>query len=47
MSTGQSTGTSRYAVLICIVVTLGGLLFSFNTAVTSGAIEKPGEVCLN
>jgi sugar porter (SP) family MFS transporter len=39
MNTTHPTGASRYVVLVCIVATLGGLLFGYDTGVISGAIE--------
>ena len=42
MSGGQGTGKS-YLVLACGVATLGGLLFGYDTAVISGAIEPLRE----
>ncbi len=42
MSTGQTVGKS-YLVLACGVATLGGLLFGYDTAVISGAIEPLRE----
>jgi MFS family permease len=40
MSPDQSStrGSKVYLVLICLVATLGGLLFGYDTAVVSGAI---------
>jgi sugar porter (SP) family MFS transporter len=35
---GNALGSIRYLVLVCLVATLGGLLFGYDTAVISGAI---------
>ena len=39
MTTTHESSASRYVVLVCIVATLGGLLFGYDTGVISGAIE--------
>jgi len=38
-SSSRSDGSTRYLVLVCLVASLGGLLFGFDTAVISGTIE--------
>ena len=35
---GEQTGSLTYMVLVCLVATLGGLLFGYDTAVIAGAI---------
>lgn len=36
--TGPAAGSRSYLILVCLVATLGGLLFGYDTAVISGAI---------
>lgn len=43
LAAGEAVHTSdriRYLVLICLVASLGGLLFGFDTAVISGTVER-------
>lgn len=36
----QTNGRIRYLALVCLVASLGGLLFGFDTAVISGTVER-------
>ena len=37
-ATEQTSGSTGYLVMVCLVAAIGGLLFGYDTAVVSGAI---------
>ena len=39
----RQNGSIEYLVLVCLVASLGGLLFGFDTAVISGTVERVRE----
>lgn len=43
LQAGKSGGSIQYLALVCLVASLGGLLFGFDTAVISGTVERVRE----